>query len=712
MNLIDATRDLQQYLFQYPIERLAESEARSLSERLHAVLRGHNHRYYVDDDPVIADVEYDQLYKALEKLEERFPDLVTPDSPTQRVGGAPLDEFEKVEHPQAMLSLSNAFNADDVRAWYDRCKRGLQAALDQEIEPALTAELKIDGLAVALTYAGGSLSVAATRGSGLVGENITHNVRTIRAIPLAIPVSQGPEAPAAPERIEVRGEIYMRKSEFDQLNERLAGQQEKTFANPRNAAAGSLRQLDPAITATRPLRFFAYGVGPATGTMPASQHALLERLGAFGFATNEQTKRFTTLDEALAYYEYWVDHRDDLDYEIDGVVLKIDDFGYQDILGFRSKAPRWALAVKFPARESTTTLTDIILNVGRTGVVKPEAVLEPVEIGGVTVSQATLHNEDYIRSRDIRIDDTVVVKRAGDVIPAVVKVVDENRPGRGEEWKMRETCPSCETSLVRLPDEADYYCMNAECPAQFIRLLEHYASRAAMDVEGLGSKMAVLLAEQGFVHRLSDVYRLHERRDVLENLEGFGEKKVQNLLDGIEASKQRPLARLLFGLGIRHVGQDAAERIVTGFASLEALEGATQEALEAIDGIGPITAESVVDWFKLENNRLLAQELRNLGVNTIRTEAETPVVVAEGEGGEATVAGKKFVLTGTLPTLARSEAKARIKQAGGKVSGSVSRNTDYVVVGESPGSKYDKAQELGIATIDEEGLLGLLATAD
>ena len=706
MNLLEATRDVQQFLFQYPVERLAAEDARLLAEKLHAVLRGHNYQYYVKDRIFIADSEYDRLYKVLEQLEVRFPDLITPDSPTQRVGDEALDHFEKVRHPQALLSLSNAFDLDDVRAWYDRCRRGLLAALGEDLEPALTAELKIDGLAVALTYAQGRLDIAATRGNGLVGENITHNVRTIHAIALKIPVEGRGEALTRPEHIEVRGEIYMRKSEFDQLNQRLAEHDEKTFANPRNAAAGSLRQLDPSITAMRPLRFFGYGVGPVTGASPSSQRAMLEWLAGFGFPTNEHARRFTTLEDALDFYTYWTEHRDDLDYEIDGVVLKIDDFGYQDALGFIAKSPRWALAIKFPARESTTRLLDIIVNVGRTGVVKPEAVLEPVEIGGVTVSQATLHNEDYILDRDIRIGDTVVVKRAGDVIPAVVKVIAEARTGDETPWKMPTHCPACGTELVRLPGEADYYCMDSDCPAQFIRLLEHFASRVAMDVEGLGSKMAVLLAEQGFVRRLSDVYRLYERKDELEQLEGFGEKKVQNLLEGINTSKQRPLARLLFGLGIRHVGQDAAERIVGSVSSLEALEKATQDELEAIDGIGPITAESVVDWFKIEENRNLVMELRELGVNTVRSEAEAPAPTEAGG-----VAGKTFVLTGTLPTLARSEAKTRIKQAGGKVTGSVSRNTDYVVVGESPGSKFDKAQALGIQTINEEELLALLSAS-
>jgi len=703
MNLLEATRDVRQILFQHPIERLSYDQARVLAGQLRVVLQGHNYRYYVEDDPVIADVEYDALYQALEQVEARFPDLVTADSPTQRVGGAALDHFEKVRHPQALLSLSNAFDVDGVRAWYDRCRRGLAAALEEDVEPALTAELKIDGLAVALTYTDGLLDVAATRGNGLLGENITHNVRTIRAVPLKIPVEGRQTGATAPARIEVRGEIYMRKSAFQRLNQHLTGQGEKPFANPRNAAAGSLRQLDPGVTARRPLRFFSYGIGPVTGTPPTSQHALLQWLSGFGFPTNEHVRRCTTLEDALAYYTYWAAHRDDLDYEIDGVVLKVDEAAHQEALGFIAKAPRWALAVKFPAREATTTLRDIIVNVGRTGVVKPEAVLEPVEIGGVRVSQATLHNEDYILSRDIRLGDTVVVKRAGDVIPAVVKAIPEARIGEPRPWRMPAQCPSCGSLLVRLPGEADYYCVDAECPAQFIRLLEHYAGRSAMDIEGLGSKIAVLLAEKGFVGHLYDLYRLHERRGELEGVDGFGEKKVQNLLEGIEASKRRPLARLLFGLGIRHVGQDAAERIASSFPSLAALEGASQEGLEAIDGIGPITAESAVDWFRIEDNRHLVQALRELGVNTLRTEAETPMVAA-ADG----IAGRTFVLTGTLPTLGRSEAKTRIKQAGGKVTGSVSRSTDFVVVGESPGSKFDKARELGIATLDEAALLALL----
>lgn len=699
--LLDATRALQEIVPQ--LASLPDDEAREVIPRLRSVLREHNHRYYAKDNPVISDAEYDVLYHALETLEARFPESITPDSPTQRVGAAPLDFFEKVEHPQPLLSLSNAFGADDVRAWYDRCIRGLQAHLGKEeaIQPTLSAELKIDGLAVALTYARGRLERAATRGNGQVGENITQQVRTIRAIPLRIPAPRGSTV-EPPERLEVRGEIYMRKSEFDALNERLAASEEKLYANPRNAAAGSLRQLDPSITATRPLRFYAYGIGPVDGQPPDAQCKLLEWLHGFGLPTNEHAARLETLEDVIAFYDHWTQHREDLDYEIDGVVVKIDDFGYQEILGQIAKAPRWAIALKFPAREATTTLHNIIINVGRTGAIKPEAVLEPVEIGGVTVSQATLHNEDYIVSRDIRIGDTVVVKRAGDVIPQVVKAIPEARTGSETPWQMPAHCPACQSELVRLPGEADYFCMDAECPAQFIRLVEHYAGRRAMDIEGLGSKLAVVLAEAGVVTTLADLYRL-TLEDLL-TLEGFAEKKAQNLLDGIEASKSNPPERLLFGLGIRHVGEDAAERIMEAFATFAELGKATQEDLEAIDGIGPITAESVVDWFAIPDNQHLVEELRGLGVNTRRLEGERDTTSQIVDA----VAGKTFVLTGTLPSMGRTEAKALIKNAGGNVSGSVSSKTDYVVAGEAAGSKLDKAQDLGIPVLDEAGLLALL----
>ncbi len=704
MNLIEATRTLRDEIRSQEFATLDIDEAQPLIERLRDVIRVHNYRYYVQDQPVIADAEFDELMRGLQSLEERFPSLITPESPTQRVGGAPLEKFQKVRHPVPLLSLGNGMTPGDVRAWYERCRKGLMPTYGANVQPAVTAELKIDGLAIALTYVNGRLEVAATRGDGRVGENITANARTVQSIPLRIPVGDGAGSLEAPERIEVRGEIFMRRSRFETLNEQLAERGERTFANPRNAAAGSIRQLDPRITAKRPLSFFAYGIGPVTADVPSSQCEQLQWLKALGFPVDPHTKRFEHIEDALAYCEHWANARDTLDYEIDGVVLKIDDDAQKEVLGFISNAPRWAIAYKFPAREATTILKDIILNVGRTGAIKPEAVLEPVEIGGVTVSQATLHNEDYIVSRDIRIGDTVMVKRAGDVIPAVIGPVVEARPEGTVPWHMPAHCPACGSEIIRLPGEADYYCVSTECPAQFIRLVEHFVSRNAMDIEGFGSKLAILFVKQGFIRHLSDIYRLKDRRDELLQLEGFGAKKVDNLLAGIEASKHRTLARLLFGLGIRHVGQTTAELIVSRFESMDALAAARKEDLEAVPGIGSVIAESIVDWFMIDDNRQLIRDLEELGVNTHRLPEEAPVHVEEN----APAAGKTFVLTGTLPTLSRKEAEDLIKQHGGSVSSSVSKNTDYVVAGESPGSKLEKAKVLGVTILDEAGLMDLL----
>lgn len=700
MDVIEATRRVLAELPSSSIDTIEHDAAGALAERLRTILRFHSHRYYVEDDPVIADAEYDLLFRVLKQLEARFPDLATDDSPTRRVGGAPLDRFEKVRHPVPLLSLSNAFNAGEVRAWYDRCLKTLRSRFGPDVVPAVTAELKLDGLAVALTYEAGRLTVAATRGNGVEGENITANARTIRAIPLAIPV-RGAGAIDVPARMEVRGEVFMRRSDFERLNERLTASGERPFANPRNASAGSLRQLDPGVTASRPLTFSAYGIGPVAGAIPSSHYAVLQWVRSFGLPVDPHTVRCDDIEQAIAFCAAWTERRDELDYEIDGVVLKIDDFAYQEALGFVSNAPRWALAYKFPAREATTRLVGIFINVGRTGAIKPEALLEPVEIGGVTVTQATLHNEDYIVGRDIRVGDLVVVKRAGDVIPAVIKPVVDARTGTEVPWRMPETCPACQSALVRLPGEADYYCVSNDCPAQFIRLVEHYASRGAMDIEGLGSKLAVQLVEHGIVRHLSDLYRL--TLDDLLQLEGFAEKRARNLLAGIDASRHRPLGRLLFALGIRHVGKTVAELIAARYPSLEALGEATCEDLESIDGIGSVIAESIVDWFAVEDNRNLVRDLAALGVNTTRLPEEAPAT-AEVPG----VAGKTFVITGTLPNLSRKEAEERIKRAGGKVTGSVSRSTDFVVVGESPGSKLDRAKELGIQILDEESLLRLL----
>lgn len=700
MNLVQASNELKLVLSNQEIAALSDDRAREMVERLREVLRAHNHRYYVKDDPVIPDDEYDALMRALQAIEAEFPHLATADSPTQRVGGAPIDAFDKVEHPEPLLSLGNAFNAEDLRAWYERCQRGLEETFGA-VEPRMVAELKIDGLAVALTYEQGRLAVAATRGNGRVGEDITHNIRTVHRIPLRIPASPTSEA-RPPDRMEVRGEVFMRKSEFEALNSRLVANGEDPFANPRNAAAGSLRQLDPRVTARRPLSFFAYGTGPTTNDMPAEQHARLRRLEALGLPINPHAEWFASIDEVVDFCAQWTDRRDDLDYEIDGVVVKLDRADHRQALGATATEPRWAIAYKFPAREATTTLNDIIVNVGRTGVIKPEAVLEPVHIGGVTVSQATLHNEDYIVERDIRIGDTVVVKRAGDVIPQVVRPVPEARTGDEEAWSFPEACPACGSAIVRLPDEADYYCLASDCPAQFIRQVEHFVGRSAMDIEGLGERLAVQLVEAGLLHDVADLYRLTV--DDLMPLEGFAEKSAQNLVDAIAASKKRPLSRLLHALGLRHVGLTTAELIVRHYASLEELAAASVEELVAIDGIGEVIAESVVDWFQVDHNRALVAKLSDLGVNVERLPHEAP---AE-EAAPTPAANKTFVLTGSLPSLTRREAKAKIKQAGGTVTSSVSGNTDYLVVGENPGSKYDAAQERGIPMLDEDALLDLL----
>jgi DNA ligase (NAD+) len=690
MELINKTRIL------LALDEVRPQHAGELADVLHA----HAHRYYVLDDPLIADAEYDTLLRRLQQLEAVHPDLATPDSPTRRVGGQPLDRFSKVQHPEPLLSLSNAFDEGELRAWHERCRK-LLAAAGIDDAPRLTAELKIDGLAVALTYEDGRYVLAATRGDGRVGEDITRQVATVKDLPLRIPVAGSDET--APGRLEVRGEIYMARSAFERLNQRLAEAGEKTFANPRNGAAGSLRQLDPSITARRPLAFFAYGAGPVEGERPSSQSETLAWFARLGFPTNPHALYRATIDEVAAFCARWTDGRDALDYEIDGVVVKIDNLEHQRVLGFVSNAPRWATAFKFPAREATTVLRDILVNVGRTGAIKPEAALEPVGIGGVTVSQATLHNEDYILSRDIRIGDTVVVKRAGDVIPAVIGPVTSARQGTEREWKMPAHCPACGTELIRLEGEADYYCVSAECPAQCIRLLEHFASRDAMDIEGLGSKMAILLAEVGLVRHLSDVYRLTV--DDLMTLEGFGQKRAENLIAGIDASRSRTLARLLFGLGIRHVGKTTAELIVRHVESMDHLARLIADELAAIEGIGPITAESIVDWFVIEDNRRLVRELEELGVNMHRTDAEAP------PPADSDLAGKTFVLTGTLPTLDRKEAERMIKAAGGKVTGSVSAKTDYVVAGEAAGSKLEKARALGITVIDEAALLDFINRA-
>ena len=693
-DLVEKTHDLLETLEGRPLTSLEHEEAAPLVDALRAVVRRHDHRYYVEDNPIIPDAEYDRLYRALKTLETEFPALRTHDSPTQRVGGEPIDAFEKHEHPEPLLSLSNAFDEGDLRDWYDRCQRLLKDRYGA-VEPSLVAELKIDGLAVALTYEQGRLAVAATRGNGSVGENITHNIRTVHRIPLRIPAGED-NGRQPPERIEVRGEVFMRKSEFEALNDRLRANEKTPFANPRNAAAGSLRQLDPSVTAERPLSFFAFATGPVSGASPRTHLEKLELLEGFGFPMEDHTQRFEDLDELTSFCEHWVSHRDELDYEIDGVVVKINRHDYRRELGTIADAPRWAIAYKFPAREATTTLTDILVNVGRTGAVNPEAVLEPVEVGGVTVSQATLHNEDYIADRDIRVGDTVVVKRAGDVIPQVVRAVTEARTGEEHPWEFPDRCPACGEELVRLPDEADYYCMNSECPAQFKRLVEHFVSRDAMDIEGLGEKLAHRLVEEGLISRLPDLYRI--TIDDLIPREGFAEKSARNLVEAIEASKTQPLRRLLFALGIRHVGKTVAEDLVAEFETLDVLAAADADRLVAIDGVGPTIAESVADWFALPENQELIDELRKVGVNTERLPHEAP----SDQAAEMPLASFTIVITGSLPGRTRREASRALEGAGASVTSSVSGNTDVLIVGENPGSKLQDAQDEGVRIVRVE----------
>lgn len=688
MSLLERTRRLQNSLKNpdrgESVEFLIDELIDTLNE--HALL------YHQQSVPIISDAEFDRLLIWLKDLESSFSGPVRPDSPSHRVGAPPSDGFEKVRHRVPLLSLGNAFNADELRAWYERALRRLELPMDSKIE--LVAELKIDGLALSLTYENGLLVQAATRGDGQTGENITANARTIRPIPLSL----HPGGPKAISSLEVRGEVYFPKSSFDQLNEALASEGLKTFANPRNAAAGSLRLLDSTVTASRDLSFFAYGTGPVSESIGSNHSEELRVLKSLGFQVNDHFLQSSGIDAVIDFCTMFAGKRDDLDYEIDGVVVKVDSLAHQERLGAVSSAPRWAVAYKFPARESTTILRDILINVGRTGMITPEAVLEPVEIGGVMVSQATLHNEDYIRGKDIRIGDTVVVKRAGDVIPAVVASIEAQRTGMERIWTMPSICPACGMGLVRVEGEADYYCSSSTCPAQFIRLVEHFASRDAMDIEGFGAKLAVQLVTTGSLTSLDDIYKLTV--DQLLLLDGFALKKAENLIESISATKSRQLSRLLFGLGIRHVGKTIAELLISSFNSLESLSQRTEEELSDVDGIGPAIAKSVAGWFSESQNKGLVASLSALGLNV----AEDP---ADGLGGELPFMGKTFVVTGTLPSLGRTEAESLIKSKGGKVSSSVSAKTSYLVLGENPGSKSVKATSLGVQIIDERELIAM-----
>lgn len=665
--------------------RVAEERVAQLRE----LLERYNEEYYVRDSPSVSDAEYDALLRELRELEDAHPELRTPDSPTQRVGAKPSAAFAPYEHRVPMLSLGNAFGDEELRAWHARLIKQLDA------EPAaFTVELKIDGLAVSLRYRDGLFESGATRGDGVVGEDVSSNLRTVRSIPLRL---RG-EAPAL---LEVRGEVYMRRSDFERLNERRVADGEPPFANPRNSAAGSLRQVDPAATTQRPLRFFAYGAGWSDpGWQVASQWDLLRALDSFGFPVNKEARRFESFDDVLRFCREWEHKRAELDYGTDGVVVKVDSLAQQRALGSVGREPRWAVAYKYPPEEVTTKLLSIEVNVGRTGSVNPYAVLQPVNVSGVTVSMATLHNEDYVRKKDIRAGDIVTVRRAGEVIPEIVGPVVAARGDRQlPEFRLPATCPVCGTPIVRAEGEAMAYCPNSVCPAQVIERLNHFASRGAMDIEGLGDRMSRALVEAGFVHDVGDVYAL--RADRLLTLPRTGEKLVANLLGNIERSKRRPFARVLYALGIRFVGFQNAQLIADEIGNMHRLETMSEAELQAIEQIGPRIAASVVNFFAQPANRKVVEKLRAAGV-TLRGQVKAHVT-----GGP--LAGKTFVLTGTLPALTREQASELIVAAGGKVAASVSKKTDYVVAGEAAGSKLAKAESLGVKILDEAGLRALLS---
>ena len=683
---------------------VARKDVAARAAQLRLDLNEHNYRYNVLDAPIISDAEYDALMNELKAIEAEWPDLITPDSPTQRVGGAVAEGFAKVRHPRPILSLANAFGAEEVRAWRDRVNKHAEQSVPLLATPhalgRYVVEPKIDGLTVILTYTGGALSQAATRGDGTIGEDITANARTIKTAPLALRATEA-GASRLPSRLSVRGEAYLPLKTFERLNEALVAAGDKPFANPRNAAAGGLRQLDPALTARRPLAVLCYAIvdWQGDGDPPASQWELLETLKRLGFPVSDLVRRFDSLDEAIAYCEGMIPRRDSLPYEIDGMVIKLDDLRLSEALGFVGKDPRGALAFKFPAREATTILKDVAVKVGRTGALTPAAVLEPVSVGGITISNATLHNYDDIARKDIRIGDRVIVKRAGDVIPYVAGPVAAARTGAERPVVPPGRCPFCDTPVERREGEVAVYCPNPDCPGKLDRAIAHYVSRGAMDIEGLGEKIVAQLIDAELVGDVADIYTL-EKGQLLE-LEKFGDKKAQNLLDAIAASRERPLERLIIGLGIRHIGGVSARDLARHFGSLQAVMAAGIEELQQIEGVGPVVAEAVAAWSARESSRALAAKLRAHGIDPRQEPKPAGVPPAGGP-----FAGKTFVITGTL-SQPRDEIAAWIEARGGKVSDSVSKKTSYLVAADAAGSKLSKAQSLGVSVLSEAELRAL-----
>ena len=656
---------------------------------LHRELNHHNHRYYVLDDPIVSDGEYDALIQELRKLEQQYPELVTPQSPTQRVGAEPAAGFVQVQHRQPMLSLANAFELEDLQAWYRRAKNLLD---DADFD--LVCELKIDGLAVNLVYQDGVFVQGATRGDGRVGEDVTQNLRTIRGIPISL-------FGEPPPFIEVRGEVYFPIEEFQRLNRQREESGEPLYANPRNTGAGSVRQLDSRITASRNLQVWVYALGYiGDHPTPDTHWEAMQWLQELGFRINPNNKLCHTVDEAYDYYQTWLERRHDLPYEVDGVVIKVSPFAHQASMGVAGREPRWSIAFKFPAEQAVTRLLDIRINVGRTGSLNPYAILEPVVVSGATVRQASLHNEEDIHRKDLRIGDWVTIERAGDVIPHVVGPVLSRRTGDERVFELPTTCPVCGTPVVKPQNEAMHRCPNASCPVQFFELLKHFVSKGAMDIDGLGEQWCRILMERGLVTNLADLYYLN--RDQLLELERTGEKLADKIMGNIQASKERPLPRLLFALGILHVGSEVAELLAQRYSSMDDLAKAGQEDLTEIPGIGPKIAESVVAYFRVSLNQQVLKRLEAAGVNPSH---EIQISVPQ----DLPYHGLTFVVTGTLSSLTRRDAESRIKELGGGITSSVTRKTAYLVVGESPGSKLDAARRLGTTVLDEPAFLDLLA---
>jgi len=668
-------------------------------EQLRAEVNYHNYRYHVLDSPEVSDAEYDELLRELKQLEEQYPRLLTPDSPTQRVGATPVEAFGVVEHLVPLLSLGNVFSKDELSAWHTRASK-----LVGKPEFDFVCEHKIDGLAVALTYVNGQLITGATRGDGFRGENITQNLRTIRSIPLSVTRD-------APPRFEVRGEVFLPKTSFHKLNQERAEEGLSLFANPRNAAAGSVRQLDSRITARRPLDIYIYMLGYAEGkAVPQTHWEAMEYLKSLGFKVNPNNRLAGSIAQVEEYYQAWQEKRQSLNYEADGIVVKVNQRNLQERLGNVGREPRWAIAYKFPAVQGTTRLLDVGISVGRTGTLNPYAILEPVSVGGVTIKQAALHNEDDIRRKDIRIGDTVIIQRAGEVIPEIVGPVTSKRSGQEKEFNLleklpknkggRPVCPVCGAEVIKPEGEVMYYCSNAACPAQVQERLQHFVSRGAMDIRGIGESQSAALLIEGLVADSGDLYYLKDKKSQLLSLEKMAEKSVANMLNAIEKSKDMPLPRLIFALGIRHVGAETAEVLAGKFESIDKLAEASREELMDIDTIGPKIADSILAFFRQEENQRIIQKLKDAGVNPIKVKTKPE---------ELPLAGIEFVITGRLETFTREEAEAWLKTLGGTAKDTVTKKTNYLVVGtDAGGTKITRAQELGTVQINEEELLNLL----